>query len=243
MLKARLALVALFMIAHAAWSASDAVEEFDGLLAPSASAELGSPVPGVLDQVLVDRGDAVKSGQIVAKLNCDVENASIELARARVEFGRRKVGRNEPLAKKELVSGSELDEQRTEVRLAEAQLREALARRDVRVIRTPISGVVTHRTRSAGEYIGETPVVTVACIDPLKVEVTVPMRRLGSIRPGMKAQVRPEIPANVTYEADVTIVDPIVDAASGTFGVRLRVANPARSLAAGVKCKVRFAER
>jgi membrane fusion protein (multidrug efflux system) len=40
--------------------------------------------------------------------------------------------------------------------------------------------------------------------------------------------------------ANVVIVDRVVDAASGTFGVRLTLSNPSNRLPAGLKCRVRF---
>jgi len=43
-----------------------------------------------------------------------------------------------------------------------------------------------------------------------------------------------------TYAATVTVVDRVLDAASGTFGVRLTLPNPDLQLPAGIRCKVRF---
>lgn len=42
------------------------------------------------------------------------------------------------------------------------------------------------------------------------------------------------------YEASVKVVDRVIDAASGTFGVRLQLPNPGYRVPAGVKCRVRF---
>jgi multidrug efflux pump subunit AcrA (membrane-fusion protein) len=56
----------------------------------------------------------------------------------------------------------------------------------------------------------------------------------------MTVPVRPEVPVGGTYPARVTVVDRVVDAASGTFGVRLQLPNPGYRLPAGLKCKTRF---
>ena len=56
----------------------------------------------------------------------------------------------------------------------------------------------------------------------------------------MVAEVRPEKPGGGVLEASVKIVDRVVDAASGTFGVRLELPNPEYRLSAGLKCKVTF---
>jgi len=72
------------------------------------------------------------------------------------------------------------------------------------------------------------------------VEVFAPVSWLGRITVGQRAFVVPEAPVGGGYEAKVTVVDRVVDAASGTFGVRLELPNPSYALAAGLKCRVRF---
>jgi membrane fusion protein (multidrug efflux system) len=56
----------------------------------------------------------------------------------------------------------------------------------------------------------------------------------------MRAKVIPEAPIGGQYTAEVKIVDKVIDAASGTFGVRLELPNPNYRLPAGLKCKVIF---
>lgn len=56
---------------------------FDCLMDPAEVIELGSPVAGLLDEVLVDRGDIITKGQVVARLNSAVEQSTVELLRTR----------------------------------------------------------------------------------------------------------------------------------------------------------------
>jgi hypothetical protein len=60
------------------------------------------------------------------------------------------------------------------------------------------------------------------------------------IKVGMRAKVIPEAPVGGEYIAEVKIVDRVIDAASGTFGVRLELPNSNHGLQAGLKCKVIF---
>jgi multidrug efflux pump subunit AcrA (membrane-fusion protein) len=108
------------------------------------------------------------------------------------------------------------------------------------MIQSPIDGVVIERFLSGGEYVEDQPILKLAQIDPLNVEVILPVARYLSIKVGMKAEVIPEAPLRGSYTAEVKIVDRVVDAASGTFGVRLQLANPGYPLPAGLKCKVIF---
>ena len=74
-----------------------------------------------------------------------------------------------------------------------------------------------------------------ARIDQLRVEVVVPTSRYGEIKIGDRAEVRPEAPVGGTHAATVTVVDRVLDAASGTFGVRLALANPDLALPSGIR--------
>jgi RND family efflux transporter MFP subunit len=217
-----------------------AAEYLEGMIEPSLEVRISSQVPGVIDEVLVERGDLVKKGQIVAKLRAGVEKADVELASVQVEFSKRKLARNQELFAQEHISANEKDEIETEMKKGEALLEEAAAKLEMRNIRSTVDGIVVKRDLAAGEYVGEKPILTVAKINPLNVEVVVPVGRYGSMTKGMLAEVRPEAPVGGSYTGKVVIVDRVVDAASGTFGIRIELPNPNLSLPAGLKCKVRF---
>ena len=119
---------------------------------------------------------------------------------------------------------------RTEVRLQNAL--EAEERLKLRTILSPINGVVVKRHFSGGEYVSEEAILTIAQIDPLRVEVAVPVMVYGKIKVGMIGRVTWEAPLVGNHPATVTIVDPVVDAASGTIGVRLELPNPGHRLPA-----------
>ncbi len=214
--------------------------EYEGLIEPSEVIELSSQISGVLEEVAVERGDRVSRGQVLARLHSGVEKAQVELARARLEFKHRTSARSEELFSKELISLDERDQLLTEIEIAGLDLREAEERLAMRSIKSPAAGVVTSRLLAPGEYIGEGHILTIACIDPLNVEVIVPAGHYGRIKKGQTATVRPETPVGGSYPARVIIVDQVIDAASTTYGVRLSLANPDRAIPAGLRCTVVF---
>jgi membrane fusion protein (multidrug efflux system) len=218
-------------------------DQFRGMLEPSDIVDLSSQTPGIIEEVLVERGDSVKKGQVLVRLKDAVEKATVDLAVARLEFGKRKVQRNEELFQKQLISIHEKDEMETEVKLAELQVREATERLKLRTITSPIDGVVVKKQLSPGEYVGEGSIMTIARIDPIYAEVVVPVALFGKIRGGMQAEVRPEAPVNGVYRGRVVVVDDIIDAASGTFGVRVELPNPNHQINAGLNCTVRFPQQ
>lgn len=241
--------------------------QFDGLIEPHLIVKIGSPVPGVIESITVDRGDTIQEGDVLAILQSGVEKATMELARARaemdsaikvkqdeLEFAKRREQRMQHLYSQDVLPFQEWDEVETKRTLAEHELAEALENKRLAeleykralevvkrmTIRSPVTGVVVERYLSPGEYVEDQPILELAEIDPLNVEVILPTEMLGSVRVGMRAKVKPEPPMNRVYIARVTIVDKVVDAASSTFGVRLELPNPDYRLPPGLKCKVIF---
>ena len=215
-------------------------DEMDCLVEPHMVASVGSPVDGTLSEVLVDRGATVAKGQAVARLNSAVEEATVNLKAAQEDFGKRKVDRNEELFKKQLISANEKDELETQTRIAGLELRQQQQVLAQRTIRSPFHGVVVDRMMSPGERVGDGKILKIAQIDPLNVEVVAPVEMFGRVKSGVVGEVRfqPLLPGS--YKATVVVVDRVVDAASGTFGVRLRLPNPDSRVPAGIKCSVRF---
>ena len=82
--------------------------------------------------------------------------------------------------------------------------------------------------------------MTIAQIDPLNVEVFVPIALYGSVELGMEATVFGEAPVGGQYKATIEVIDPLIDARSGTFGIRLLLPNPNNKIPAGLRCKVEF---
>lgn len=214
----------------------------DCLLEPHLEVDVGSPVLGILAKVNVDRGDTVVKGQVIAELESAAQAARVKLAEARAEFNRRKVARNDDLYRDELISIHEKDEIETQSVISELELLEAREELNMRTIRSPLNGVVVDRFVSPGEYVQETPVVKLAQINPLNVEVIAPVALFGSVGVGISARVELSPPLSGTYTVKATVVDRVIDAASGTFGIRFELPNPGNKIPSGLNCRIQIAD-
>ena len=262
----RKALLTFFAVACLGSAASRA-DPLSCLIQPYQEADIGTQVVGVIDRVLVERGDFVKKGQPVVQLNSDVERAALAAAKLRSqatadlraaasnhEFAQKKKVRTDDLYQKNFVSQQATDQATTEAQVAEMKLRQvreqmrlaqqeyALAQAQLaqRTIRSPLNGVVVEKYLSEGERVEEKAVVKVATIDPLKVEVIVPAGYFSKIKQGMSANVKPDMPEASPQSAKVIVVDKVIDAASNSFRVRLELPNPNNELPPGLRCKVDF---
>lgn len=243
---------------------------FDCLLEPRRMVELRSPVEGVIDKVHAERGGMVRQGQVLVELNTSVERASLALAshragmtgrlesaRNRVVFSKAKMARAAQLVNDNFISTQTRDEAQTELRLAEAELKDAEENQqqaqlemrraaellEQRLLRSPFDGYVVDRMLNPGDLAesgtGRRPVLKIAQLDPLRVEVVLPQTAYGRIAPGSMAQVSIAGQAQ-PLQATVKLVDRVIDAASGLFGVRLELPNPGQRIPSGARCSIEF---
>ncbi|SLN62439.1 Cobalt-zinc-cadmium resistance protein CzcB [Roseovarius gaetbuli] len=241
---------------------------FDCLMDPAEVIELGSPVAGLLDEVLVDRGDIVTKGQVVARLNSAVEQSTVELLRTRANstavidaqseqlamvekrFERIKGLREKKIATVEAYDQVEAERIAARSLLFQAELNREIAEQELqraeiilqqRTIRSPADGVVDSRNLVPGEYVGtDDHLLTILKHDPLIVEAFLPVEEYSHITVGDGATVHPAPPLEGSFAATVTSIDSVFDAASATFSVFLELPNPDRALPAGHRCTLTF---
>jgi RND family efflux transporter MFP subunit len=266
----RIRICLLLLICFLPLSGSGQETELVGLIEPYRIVNVGSPQIGVLAKVTLDRGDSAKVGEVLATLQSEVEEAALEVSRyksqmesgikakeANMELAERKKTRSGQLYGDNLIPYSDMDESETTKLLAEMQLRDAQENKKLAefeykqnleavrrmTIRSPVNGIVMERFHHPGERIENEAILKIAQLNPLNVEMILPTALYHSIKVGMRAQIIPEAPIGGKYTAIVKIVDRVLDAASGTFGVRLELPNPDNRLPAGIKCKVIFPSR
>ncbi len=244
-----------------------AAAELDCLIKPKMYIEVSSAVDSVVETVLVETGEVVTRGQPLLQLEASIEKAKLELARLKAgsdnEIDNRKVQlryargylkRMQDLLAQNSVSQYEKDKAATEVELAQIELDKAREKKRVaqldlelaraqlalKTIRSPIEGIVVDRYAMVGESVYGRSIMKLAQIDPLIVELIAPTEYFGLLEPGMRAEIFPEQPAGEAFAATVTLVDQLIDPASGSFTVRMELPNPDDRLVAGVNCAARF---
>lgn len=233
------------------------------LIEPSQVVDIGSPVVGVLATVAVERGDVVRRGTVVATLRREVERANLSAAsnrsevqaelraaRAAAELARSKLVRAEDLHRQNFVSEVAVEQARSEAEVAYRRIdavreQQRAAASDTETARSQfaqrelpatIDGVVVERFLNPGERVDDKPILRIARLDPLRVELVLPLSDLGRLKAGDTVPLKPDYPGATRKTATVERVDKVVDAASRTFRARLTLPNPGYGILAGVRC-------
>lgn len=211
------------------------------LLEPSLVAELGSATPGVLKSVLVQRGDTVRQGQVVAEFNTHVDAATLNLRQAEADYLGRVVERNADLFKRNLLPAGDYDEINSRSRQAQLQVALQRAILEERKIKSPLDGVVAERYAAPGDRVNDNKILRLAQINPLQVKVVVPEGLYGKIKNDDSAQVSVHAAlSSKPLSAKVWRIDRVMDAASGTFTVLLKLENKGNAIPAGARCSIKF---
>ena len=244
--------------------------ELSGNLAPEKRVDIRSKLPGTLDNVLVQLGDSVTEGQVLATLDgreieaqVDAAVAAVAVARAGVDAADatfqnagQEVERARSLFEKgaipkQRLEGAEMqwraakaqgDLGRANVAQAEAALRRAReVQRDV-VLRAPIAGLIVVRNFDAGSLVGPggDPVVAIADLRALKLEAGVSELEAGRLKPGAAARVSIASRPGETFEGRVAAVAPEVDSRNRHFRVEIKVANASKAMLSGMYATARI---
>jgi len=160
---------------------STAILQATGYVTARREATVSAQITGALTSVLIEEGEHVKAGQVLAQLDDSAQRASLAQAQAslaaarallaqvqaQLEQARRDNQRNQDLIDRKLVSqqaletsqtqvatlAAQLDSQRKQVELAEATLRGAQVQLDYTTVRAPFTGVIIAKAAQAGEII------------------------------------------------------------------------------------------
>jgi len=207
--------------------------------------------------VVLQSGVEIATAEL-AKYKASITGA-IRAQEARSEFASLRDSRRQNLASQSYISAQDRDDAAAEKRMSEADLLEArdnkrIAELDyqrtveqlkLRTIRSPFAGVVMDRLMNPGDVTdmsdSRKPVLRIADIGVLNVEVILPAAAYGLVKTGTTVEVIPEVARpGSRLTAKVRAIDRVMDAASGTFGVRLELPNENYALPAGIRCQARF---
>ncbi|MBN1342956.1 MAG: efflux RND transporter periplasmic adaptor subunit [Phycisphaerae bacterium] len=241
-----------------------------GLVQPSDVVDLASFEKGIIEELTVDEGDMVKKGQVVCRLESNVEKASLEVSRvqaesdadvkaadlsyelAKIEFARlQDLQRMDAAGKmefetarvKEQYAAVQADQTRRDKRVMLLQYGRDQKVLDRRTIKSPLDGYVAKKVKSVGELVDgvdDTVICQVTKLDPLHVLVPAPADTYGTIKTGDTARLESRQLPGGSAQAKVILVDRLVQADSQTFTIKLELPNPGSLIPAGIKVSVSF---
>lgn len=200
-----------------------------------AQADVIAKVAGEVRKILVEEGDDVERGQILARLDGDRLRLELNESRARLRKLQRDFERNRDLKEKGLISEGDFENIQYELEALQASYNLASLELDYTQIRAPISGVVSERYIKIGNTIKvDEPVFRVTSFEPLVAYLHIPEREYRQISPGQPVQIDIDALEGAPIFADVTRVSPVVDSDTGTFKITIEINDAERRIKPGM---------
>ncbi len=215
-------------------------------------------------EILVQEGDQVQAGQLLAVLHSERLQAALDRVRADVVALKAEARaaalsyqRIKSLAAKNLASSEEAELADAKSRAAAAHVTAAeagvveveLTLKDTRIY-APVNGIIRDRIVEPGDFVTpQTPVLTLALADPVWVRTYLPESYLGKVKPGTPAQVSTDSYAGKVYQGWVGFISPTAEFTPKNvetpelrtrlvYQVRVFVCNPKHELRLGMPATV-----
>jgi membrane fusion protein (multidrug efflux system) len=200
-----------------------------------AEADVIAKVEGEIREVLVEEGDDVEEGQVLARLDGERLRLELNESGARLRKMQRDFQRNKDLREKGLLSEGDYEKIQYDLEALEAAYNLAKLELDYTQIRAPISGVIAERYIKLGNAIriGE-PLYRVTSFDPLVAYLHIPEREYRQITAGQPVAIDIDALGGQKILAEVTRVSPIVDAETGTFKITIELQDEQRRIKPGM---------
>jgi RND family efflux transporter MFP subunit len=198
-----------------------ATEEVVGTVRPKLRSVIEAKVSGRVERMLVAPGQAVKAGDLLVQLNAAEIQARYEQARAVREQADREFKRKESLYKDKTISQAEFDIADSQLRVADAAVKEAETLLGYIKVAAPFDGLITAKRADVGDLAAPgKPLLEMEDPTTLRLEADVPEALMGKISLGDRLAVR--VPAiNAALEGQISEIAPVADANSRTFPVKL----------------------
>lgn len=244
--------------------------EISGTLTPLSRVAVKPKLPGTIERMLVDIGDAVTMGQTIATIDrreidaqadaaiatvsvgkAALESAEAALANAVLEHDRAKNLFDKGALPRQRLDGAQTahrsavaqrDLAAANLAQADAALRRAREVQRNATITSPVTGYVVERNYDAGAIPGDLPVFVVADMRQMKLEAGVSELEAGRIRVGLKANVSVQAKPGMTFEGHLAAIAPEVDERNRHFKIDVRVPNNNRALLSGMYATARIVE-
>lgn len=200
-----------------------------------ADATVIAKVGGEVREILVEEGDDVESGEVLARLDGDRLRLEMQQSEANLRKLQRDYQRNLDLKGRGLVSEGDFEKIQYDMEALQATFDLAKLEYSYTRIRAPINGVISERFIKVGNTIDVTaPTFQVTSLEPLISYLHVPEREYRRIDPGQMATIHIDALAGTEFAASVSRVSPVVDPDTGTFKISVEVSDPSRRLKPGM---------
>lgn len=214
---------------------------YSGTIEPSQTISLSFQSYGTIEKVLVEEGDIVHKGQVLAIVNQADSKSMYDASLASYKRAKDAYDRMKSLYEKGSLTEIKWVEMESNFKQAESQLTLAQSSLDKCIMRSPDNGVIGKRNIEPGQSALSTAATSpleLIKIGTINVKISVPENEIGKIKKGIKATFSISALEGKTFEGVVSNIGVVADMFSRTYEVKISATNPNSELKPGIVCDV-----
>jgi membrane fusion protein (multidrug efflux system) len=206
-----------------------------GTVAAVRGVTVSADLPGVVERIAFESGQAVRQGDVLAVLDTRQERAQLAAADAQHDLARLNYDRMNGLLGERVISRAEFDRATADQRQTEARSGEIRAAIERKTIRAPFSGILGLRQVNLGQYLSAgDALVSLEALDPIYVNFGVPQQAAGQMQRGRAVRVTIDGATGGEIEGRITAIDSVIDPGTRNVQVQATVDNRGTRLRPGM---------
>lgn len=200
---------------------------------------ISSSTAGLVREIAFESGQTVKKGQLLLRLDTDVEMGELRSAQAEAELARTTANRQRALVRSDTVSRAALDKSEAELKVSEARVSALRAQIDKKSVYAPFDGVLGVRKVDLGQYLqpGQA-IVNLQDLSVTLADFSVSQKELAAVAVGQPIRMTTDAWPDRVFDGTVQAVEPLIDPKTGMFGAQGRFPNPDGALRPGMFARV-----
>ena len=210
-----------------------------GTLAAVNGVDISASTSGLVTEIGFQSGQAVKKGQMLLRLDADVERANLRSAQAEADLARLSADRQRKLVRSDAVSQSAVDKAEAELKVKEANATGLRAQIDKKQVHAPFDGVLGVRKVDLGQFIqAGTAIVNLQDLSVMLADFSVSQRDLALTSVGRAIRMTTDAWPDRVFEGVIAAVEPQVDAKTGMVLAQARFLNTDGALRPGMFARI-----
>ncbi|MCI5208693.1 MAG: efflux RND transporter periplasmic adaptor subunit [Candidatus Electrothrix sp. ATG2] len=208
-----------------------------GLIEPWAKLSLMAKIGGSIEKIVVQEGDHVQQGQLIARIENKDYRIALDSAKAAYALAKADYSRKKTLRRKGISTQANLDEQRSTLSQAKAAVENAELALSRCRITAPISGVISRLDAEVGMVVNQmmpAPIAEILQIDRLKAVVAVPEADVSAVRQLKEVGVQIRSLNNSRFQTQVHFLAPSPETLAHAYRLELALNNPKEHILPGM---------
>jgi membrane fusion protein (multidrug efflux system) len=210
-----------------------------GSISPVQGAVIAAELGGTVSEVLFQNGGTAKKGDVLMRLDTSSETAQLHTAEADVALAKADLDRARDLAKRKVISQSELDSADSKYKQKAGTVDNMRSMIGKKELHAPFDGQLGIRQVNVGQTINAGQlVVALTALDPVFVDFALPQQNLSKLKEGLEVRVHSDAIAGAEFKGTLSAINPMVDTVTRNVTLQATLENPKRVLRPGMFVKV-----